>query len=475
MHFRSRRLAWFAAVLTVVRLQYVVYADRLMSEALYTCLLSFGVLTLVVGLSRTRVRWLCGAGCLLALAWLTRASATAVLPATLAIIVWTHRHAWRRAVLCTAAFGAPMVCAVVLECGLNARYAGRFKTSTGTAGTSLLLRMRHDQGAPMPPGAAAATLLGLLPERSPTNAYIAHPLDVWVARYHALHDRGMDEWSFDRLMGRVALDMAWRDPVAFARHTAAVFAHHVLRRPGRFPLAPRLEPRRRRGIVHPDAPDRATGERYWFAYWGLPHLAEDEAVQLVDRMKAAADQTAPFAHARIWSILRYLRAKPPVAATLDALHAVSMLWPGFALVACALTGIQRRTCAVLAAVYVLDALMIGVLIAANERMSFVWIVTDTTLAATFVMLLAAWTMRYARRALAGLRTCRLAPSGSGSRPLDPETLHGSLRVRTPATRARRGLFRRAHHDQGLPEGKTNQPLERIQERNQVVERPCGLS
>lgn len=402
LHLRSRTLAWLAAVLTAVRLQYVVYGDRLMSEALYTCLLSFGLLLLVVGLSRTRVRWLCGAGCLIGLAWLTRASATAVMPAALAIIVWTNRRSWRRAVLCSMAFGLPVVCTVVFECSLNARYARDFKTSTSTAGASLLLRMRHDQGAAMPPGAAAA-ILSLLPERSRADAYIASPIDIWVARYHAVHDRGMDEWTYDRLMGGVALEMARDDPAAFSRHTAAVFAHHILRRPGVFPPAPELKKFRLSGIVHPNAPDRATGERYWFTHYALPHLSESESVQLVDRMKVSADQTAPFAHARVWSIIRYLKTKPPIAVTLNALHWLATLWPGFALAALAFVGVQRRTCAVLAIAYVLDALMIGVFTAANERMSFVWVVSDTTLAAALVALIVGGAIEYVRRALSAIR------------------------------------------------------------------------
>ncbi len=53
-----------------------------MSEALFTCLSSFGVLLFVVGLSRPHARgWMLAAGSLLGLGWLTRGTASPVIAA----------------------------------------------------------------------------------------------------------------------------------------------------------------------------------------------------------------------------------------------------------------------------------------------------------------------------------------------------------------------------------------------------------
>ena len=142
-------------------------------------------------------------------------------------------------------------------------------------------------------------------------------------------------------------------------------------------IGPRLV--RDKGAVKPDDWDST-----WFAYWGLPYLALDESIELVDRMKLAAASEAPFGGSSIWKALRYWKTKSVSEWSLAALVWLGSVWPGFALLGCFLLGLNRRTCACLAAAYVLDALFIGLLTPTNARLQFIWIVTDTALIAGLV-------------------------------------------------------------------------------------------
>lgn len=72
-HLRSRLLGWTAAILTMVQLQSAPFPNWMMAEALYTFLLSVGVVLFVTGLLRSRAAfWLAAAGLTLGLAWLTK-------------------------------------------------------------------------------------------------------------------------------------------------------------------------------------------------------------------------------------------------------------------------------------------------------------------------------------------------------------------------------------------------------------------
>jgi hypothetical protein len=79
--------------------------------------------------------------------------------------------------------------------------------------------------------------------------------------------------------------------------------------------------------------------------------------------------------------------RPVVVAILGGLRRVGSLWPGFALIFCGLLRLNRQTCAFLAAAYVLEAFLVAATsfsALANVRFQYVWLATDTTLAAALV-------------------------------------------------------------------------------------------
>jgi hypothetical protein len=91
------------------------------------------------------------------------------------------------------------------------------------------------------------------------------------------------------------------------------------------------------------------------------------------------------------------------SSVLVALQWVGAIWPGCAILGCSILNLRRRTCAFLAAAYLLDAALVGLLVMTNERLQFVWLVTDTTLAAALAVpiLELAWTRCVS---LCGMRT-----------------------------------------------------------------------
>ncbi len=307
-HLRSRRVGWLAAVLTIARLQNVVWGDRMMSEPLFTCLFSLGLLLFVIGLDRDRPhRYMLAAGFLLGLSWLTRGAASPTIAVAFAAIPVVMRRDWRRALGSCGFLAAPVVCCVVLECGLNLAYAGQFRPSDGTVGATTLLRARHFEGFDLPDTPDAAKVTELLPERGREEAYLADHLDVWVARYHALHDLGMSEWEYDELMGRVAVDALTDHAGAYLTSSLRRAAYHLLRQTDGQTLSPVPKDRRTGPLIHPAAANNRQRSRdrkgtvkpddwdtTWFAYWGLPHMTLDESIELVDRMKTEAASGAPF-------------------------------------------------------------------------------------------------------------------------------------------------------------------------------------
>lgn len=392
LHLRNRFAGWLAAVLVIVRLQGEVYGDRVMSEALYAWLLSFGLLALAAGLSRRAAgRWMAVAGLTLGLAWLTRGTASLVIVIAVGGVILAHRSEWRRAAGLSACFLAPVAACFLLECGLNLRYAGRFRPSNGTIGATLLLRARHFEGFDWPTQVRAEPVLAFLPERHTRDAYVADHLDVWVARYRAIHNHGMTDWTYDDLMRRVGGAMLRENTGAYVRSSLRLAWRHLVRNPDGQGWSP-VHAERRGGPIHPtvgasSAPrvnlDIDDWDNNWFIYYGLPHLPPAEAASLVARTKTAAATRAPFGDSDVWRAFRYWKTKPVAATALSIAAWVGSLWPGFALIGCAWLGLRRRTCVLLAVLYAADALALGFVTPTTARLQFVWIVSDTALAAAF--------------------------------------------------------------------------------------------
>lgn len=385
-HLSGRAAGWLAALLVTARLQDVAWGDRVMSEALFTALFSLGLLLFVVALSRKSGRgWMLAAGSLLGLAWLTRGSATpAIVVAAVAIVV-ARRNDWRRALTACTCFALPICASIAIECGLNLTHAGQFRPSTGTVGATLLLRARHFNGFEMPDLKESAQALAFLPERDPHDAFLADHLDVWVARYRAIHDFGMDEWAYDALMGRVGRTALASNVQSYLSSGIRMTTHHLMRYPDGSILSPvpyerRLDPVRH-GASMPDEDWDAT----WFAYYGLPHMSPSESKALVSRMNTAAQTRAPIGESGLWSACRYWKTHAVAVRSLQALAWLASLWPGLALVGCLLLGVNRKCCALLGCAYLLDALFIGFLTPTNTRLQFIWIVCDSALVAGFAI------------------------------------------------------------------------------------------
>ena len=181
VHLRSRGLGWFAAILLLARLQTAFsmrtadFGNWMMSEALFTFLLSFALLLFFAGLRRDRfVRWMVPAGCLMGSAWLTRGTVTAIIPVAFLAILWIHRSGLRRMCAMSVAFMLPIAVFVVIECSLNLTCGGQFRPSHGTGGSCMwAYRMQAFQGAEVPNSDDGRFLLKLLPERPPSDAYVA--------------------------------------------------------------------------------------------------------------------------------------------------------------------------------------------------------------------------------------------------------------------------------------------------------------
>lgn len=380
-HLHSRWAGWAAAVMTMARLSDVIWGDRMMSEALFTCLFSFGLLVFVVGIERTRAgRLMLIAGVLLGLSWLTRGvAAPAIVIAFLTLPVMLRP--WWRACASGAWFAAPILCCVLLECALNMNYAGQFRPADGTVGATLLLRARHFEGFDLPDTPDADRVYALLPERDRSDAYVASHLDVWVARHRAIHDLGMSEWEYDELMGRVGWAALRENLPAYLWSSCKLTAGHLLRQPDGQIYSPVPKSRRAGHLIHPSATVGADWHAIWFAYYGLPHMSQNESIDLVNRMNVAAVQRAPFGGEDVWRTLRYWKTKPSAAWSQANLARLGSLWPGFALLGFWLLGLNPKACILLAAAYLFDAVFLGLLTPTNFRLQFIWIVTDTALAA----------------------------------------------------------------------------------------------
>lgn len=384
-NLHSRWAGWIAALMAIARLQDVIWGDRMMSEALFTFLFSFGLLAFVVALGKERcTRWMAAAGVLLGLSWLTRGNATpaiAVAAVTLILVMW---GTWRRAATSMAVFATPILGCILLESGLNLMYSDQFRLSNGTVGAATLLRARYFEGFELPPTEDADRVYSLLPERSRYDAYVASHLDVWVARYHAIHDQGMSEWEYDELMGRVGQGALSLNASAYLSSSLRLAIAHLLREHDARVYSPVPEARRFPHLRHPAATTAADWETTWFAYYGLPHLNQKDSISLVNRMKVAAGMRAPIGDGGIWRAFRYWKTKSFAEWTELVLKRMGSIWPGFALLAFWFIGLNRRTCAMLVAIYFLDAVFLGLLIPTNYRFQFIWFAIDTALAAALL-------------------------------------------------------------------------------------------
>ncbi|UCE60427.1 MAG: glycosyltransferase family 39 protein [Phycisphaerales bacterium] len=385
-HLHSRLLGWVAACFVLAQLQTVVWGTRMMSDPLFACLLSFGLLLFVVGLSKIRtLPWMASAGLLFGLACLTRGTGAPLVVAATIFLVATMWQCRRRLVVTLVSFVTPVAVLFLFECSLNLILSGGFRPADGTAGATVALRARHFDGMDIPNTGASRWALALLPERTREAAYLCNHIDVWIARHRAIRDRGMTEWEYDGLMARFGWDMIAAEPFKYASSAAKTTLWHLLRREHGKDLSAVPDARRAATLLHPAARSRHEGERYWYAYWGMPHLSLADSIELVDRMRAEAAQRAPFGESRFFAAMRYYAAKPIVVATLNAARWLGSLWPGLAILACGILGIRRRTCFLLAALYVADAVLIGALTPTTPRLQFVWLVPDTTLAAALVV------------------------------------------------------------------------------------------
>jgi len=453
-NLRGRRTGWIAAVLTIAQLQTALWGDRIMSEASFTFFLTFGILFLATGLSiahksglwgpegrsdsagvgddgmagrnayspsEKRPRgarrvwvWLLGAGLFLACAWFIRAIGIAVIAAAVVCTAGFLRRAPRAALGGCALLVAPVMCAAATESTLNLRNNGRFKLSTGGLGIMLQTRARHFQGSPFPDTETTRWFLSLLPERRSEDAYLVNELDGCIARQRAINEQGMDEWSFNSMAAKSGLETIASDPVSYVRSGALIFVRHLLRQTGGPPLSPVTPDRRKPVVVHRAAPDFQTSQDYWYAFWFLPHRSVGESTALVEGMRTAAQQRAPFGRDGIWRSIRYYGAHPVAYDVLGALRAVGSVWPGFALILCGLLRLNWRTCTLLAVAYVLEAAIIaacGASDIANERYQFVWVGTDSALVACLVAA-GVDALRAASAELRGSRGACVSPAGA---------------------------------------------------------------
>ena len=381
----SRMTGWLAALFAVAQLQALVRGGRIMSEAPYMFFLSFGLLALAVALRPERfIRWVTVAGIFLAAAWLIRSIAIVAIVPALGMTVVRLRRSPRQAVLASLALVLPVASVVVLECGFNARHSGQFRTSTGSLGLMLMMRTRHLQGLPMADTEAGRRSLSLLPDRDPEDAYRGSELDTWVARYRAVHDRGMDDWATDAMMRRAALDTAAASPAEFLTSSVNVFARHLLHRGnveafGYVPQSERLDI-----IEHEAAAGARDFQRRWYAYWALPNRDLEQSQALTARVETNAAERAPFVGTEPFPTLRYATMHPVVQGAMRLIRYPASLWALAALVICGLLGLDRRVCLFVGLVYVLEAGAIAICCpstSAFNRYQCVWLAMDAALAA----------------------------------------------------------------------------------------------
>lgn len=386
--------AWGAGLMTVAAAGKLVWADRIMSETLYAVLLTGGLLCGLRALrdeaKAARAWW--GAGALLALAWMTRSSATAVLAATAAITLGSLRRAPRRALQACAALVLPVAAALVFECGLNLAGAGEFRPCTGTLGPMMLMRTRALEGQGAPETPAAARCAALLPERRAEDAFRAHPLDVWIARHRAIAEARLSEWDADALFRNAALSGIRANPGSYLTTTAILSGAHLARLSSARLEAALPEVERLPMLAAPNAAGAPSAGDPWYLAWALPHRTRTDVIALSIRLRSFEEQRAAVASHDPLTTLRYFVMHPLAEGVLQFLRIPGrFLLPPLALAGCWLLGARRKPLVLLAAAGIADALLVGLTgssLDAVARFQAVWAATDAALAATCLTLAA---------------------------------------------------------------------------------------
>lgn len=274
-------------------------------------------------------------------------------------------------------------------------------------------RMQAFQGAEVPDSDEGRFLLSLIPERAASDAYAANGGDQWVSIARAVRHQGMDAWAFDDLCRRVAIDAVNADRLSFLGNSLQLSVYHLLRmrEPG-MSISPVSESRRA-GVITFSPSDRNTGINRTSAYWALPYRTAAASVDLANRVRERAEQRAPFAGSGVWSAMAYWKTKPIVITACEMLTRIGSLWPGFALLLCPWLGLNRRTCCILAAMYVAEAVCLSIMTVTDHRYQSVWMVCDSALAAALPVGALAWLSGVVRSRwtrAAGIRKGALAAS-----------------------------------------------------------------
>lgn len=392
-YFLGRRLAgrpagWIAAVMLAAQIPASPWGDRIMTEALFAALVSWGVVLLARGMSPTAGRWgVVAAACVLAAAWLVRPVVIVVFAAGAIGMLFVHRKQITAGAAALAMFMLPLAAAYTLECGLNRHSSGEFRTSTGTLGAMWLMRARHIEGIAWPTDGPGDYLRSLLPERAAAAAYAANPTDVWIARYRAMHGDGLSEWQVNSAMTASGKMMLTKQPQLYLATAGKMFVRTLLRRSGGPPHS-RVASDQREGIIrHPMAPPGPDTIDGWYDLWALPHTEPAEALAFGRRMREAAATRAPFGRGWGWDHLRWLVSTAPVADGLWAFRQLSVLGPGLALLLHRRLKLDGRTCGLLGLIWVMDAALVALCGAsdeANGRYQAAWVVGDAALAAAMI-------------------------------------------------------------------------------------------
>lgn len=416
----SRAAGWLAAVFVVALLQAQHRADRIMSETVYTTIATFGLAAAAMALCHTQTtgnestskvrrslradkfeparsdgnRVTCGgtfsivvttiAGLLLGAAWFLRANAVAAIGGVLIAIFLRKR---RPSIVLALGFLVPIAGFALLECGVNHRFAGEFRPGTGTMGPGLLMRARGYLNLPLPDSPAAQRCVALLPERDPDDAFAEHRSDVWVAWYRARHAARMTEWEMDNLMRDAGWEALRQAPVAHFSNAFQVFVRYLLRRTDGSALSRATADRTGSPIPPPGNYGYVFPSEQPYIPWALPLRTSQESGELVSEMLRAAETSAPFGQTGLWADLRFAVMHPLTVDVLGVVRHVATVWPGFALLLCPWLGLNRRICLMLAAGYLLDALIVANFTSSEDdlaRYAYVWLATDATLVAGMV-------------------------------------------------------------------------------------------
>ncbi|MCC7293793.1 MAG: hypothetical protein IT449_17175 [Phycisphaerales bacterium] len=382
-----RGVGWIAGLLALARLQTFLWSDRILAEPLFAVLVTAALLATagVAGSSPSR-RCASMGGVALAAAWLVRASATAVIPATLVWMAWRCRkNGVRRLAVTCGCFFAPVMGAWLLECSLNLAGTGDFRPCTGTLGPMLVMRACSLQGAPLSAGASQQECLSLLPERAADEAYRVNKLDAWVARARAVRDRGLSEWETDALMRQAGWDTLMDHAPAYARTTAELTALQLWRGGDQW-LSDAFIREDALPVISTSTEASPSREPpAWFVGCALPHRSEARATEVARMLQDFETRKAGFSGSQPWNTLRYAVMHRVAKACFAAAAALGRIPPLLSLLLCFWLCRDRGLCALLALVYVVDALLAAATLTSLDvvpRMQDVWLGADSALAAT---------------------------------------------------------------------------------------------